>query len=185
MILWVGINRDHCRIRIMRVDVTLMKLWSPIYVKEILIDYPNHGIFKAPVGPWPKIDSFNRPIPKRARLLVGHLYYLISLPLTRDELLVYNNNRNRKPLQNILLLASQLAPFACSSHPLMHEQLHIPKYKNIIIWLIRLIRAAWGRFLLPATAVLTNRACVWSFEWEKKMLLHFFQSITYVVSWKM
>jgi len=88
------VHRHGCRIKIMKADGTVMKLRSPASVKEILIDYPNHGIFEAPAGPPLRIGSFGRPLPERARLVAGHFYYLIPIP--QDELTNYNNNSKRR-----------------------------------------------------------------------------------------
>lgn len=83
----------HChgrRIKIKKANGTVMKLQSPVSVKEILIHYPNHEIFEAPAGPPLGMGSFSAPLSERAGLAAGHLYYLIPIP--RDELPHYNNN---------------------------------------------------------------------------------------------
>lgn len=78
------------RIKIKKANGTVMKLQSPVCVKEILIHYPNHEIFEAPAGPPLGMGSFSGPLSERAGLVAGHLYYLIPIP--QDELTHYNNN---------------------------------------------------------------------------------------------
>ena len=99
MLLQGFVHRHGRRIKIMRADGTLMKLWSAVSMKEILIDYPNHGIFEAaPAGPDPLGIgmSFSRPLPEREVLGAGHLYYLFPLPLQYHEFIINpTNNGNR------------------------------------------------------------------------------------------
>ena len=68
----------------MKADGTVMKLRTPVSVKEILIDYPNHWIFET--------TAFGLPLPERAKLVAGNLYYLIPFPFPPNELINYNNN---------------------------------------------------------------------------------------------
>jgi hypothetical protein len=74
----------------------------------------NCGMFEAPASPRLGIESFTRPLQERTWLVVGYLYYLI--PLQQDELINYNNNRNRGPFarvasdHSIQSLSSRLQP---------------------------------------------------------------------------
>lgn len=91
------VHRHGRRIKIMKADGSVIKLRSPLSVKEILIDYPNHEMFEAPAGPPLGMGRLSRPLPERAGLVCGHLYYLIPLPFPEDQLMNYNNNSNREP----------------------------------------------------------------------------------------
>jgi hypothetical protein len=75
----------------MRADGTVIKFRSPVSVKEILVDYPDHRIYEAAAGPPLGIGSFTLPLPERAGLVAGHLYYLVPLPLPKDKVINYNN----------------------------------------------------------------------------------------------
>lgn len=87
------VHRHGRRIKIVRADGSVMKLQSPVSVKQIVIDYPNHGIFEAPAGHLLGMSSFTRPLPERAGLVAAHLYYLIPLSFPEDQLINYNSNR--------------------------------------------------------------------------------------------
>lgn len=91
-VLLRGIIDHRHRIKIMKADGSVMKVRSPVCVKEILIDYPNYGIFEAPAGLPLGMGTFTRPLPERAELLGGHVYYLIPLPHAQDEIIDFKNN---------------------------------------------------------------------------------------------
>lgn len=93
MVRALMLDRIRRRIKIMKADGTVMKLRSPLSVKEILTDYPNHGIFET--AAYGGIGIGSPSLPERAGLVAGHLYYLIPLPHPQNELLNYNNIMNR------------------------------------------------------------------------------------------
>lgn len=93
MLIQGGVDRIRRRIKIKKADGTVMKLRSPLSVKEILRDYPNHGIFET--AAFGGLGIGNPSLPERAGLVAGHLYYLIPLPHPQNELLNYNNIMNR------------------------------------------------------------------------------------------
>jgi hypothetical protein len=74
-------------------DGTVMKLQSIVSLKEILIDYRNYGILEAVT--FGVLGIFRLPLPERAVLVAGHLYYLIPIPFSHHEFINYNNNTNR------------------------------------------------------------------------------------------
>lgn len=129
----------------------MMKLHILIFVKEILIDYRNHGIFEeAPTYHEIGIKIFIRPLSERVGLVVGHLYYLIPLPLPHDELINYNTNSNTWPFVG-----------ACSNHSIPRTnglRLQPPSSSIIGKYSIRWIEAMPRLFLLPTP--LTDQHCM-------------------------
>lgn len=115
-----GINSRR-RIKIMKADGSVMKVQSCVFVKQIVIDYPNHGIFEAPsTGPLLGMGTFTRPLPERTELIGGHLYYLIPLSFQEDQLINYSSSSNsnsntREPFPNVSFCGVPSAN--CRLHP--------------------------------------------------------------------
>lgn len=66
------------RIKIMKVDGQCLKYDAPMYVKEVLVDYPGHAIFHSDTVR--KLGNRARPLQGTLRLQSGQLYFLIPLP---------------------------------------------------------------------------------------------------------
>lgn len=66
------------RIKIMTVDGQCLKYDAPMYVKEVLVDYPGHAIFHSDTVR--KLGNRARPLQGTLRLQPGQLYFLIPLP---------------------------------------------------------------------------------------------------------
>lgn len=72
-------SREDRSIKLITVDGKVMRFKRPVYVKEIVEEYPHHGIFDAgSVKCW-GTNVVTRPLDHNSELQAGQLYYLIPL----------------------------------------------------------------------------------------------------------
>ncbi|GLJ50419.1 hypothetical protein SUGI_1074540 [Cryptomeria japonica] len=67
------------RVKIMWANGEVTKVWSPVNVKEIIADYPDHEIFEADQSR--RLSMYSRLLSPTTLLRPGRLYFLIPLPL--------------------------------------------------------------------------------------------------------
>ncbi|GLJ50430.1 hypothetical protein SUGI_1074660 [Cryptomeria japonica] len=66
-------------VTIMTADGEVIKVWSPVNVKEILADYPDHEMFEGDKSN--RLSMHSRPLSPNTLLRLGCLYFLIPLPI--------------------------------------------------------------------------------------------------------
>ncbi|GLJ50427.1 hypothetical protein SUGI_1074630 [Cryptomeria japonica] len=73
------VKEKRGRVKIMKADGEVIEVWSPVNVKEILSDYPDHVMFEEDQNRRLNMDS--RPLSPATLLRLGRLYFLIALPM--------------------------------------------------------------------------------------------------------
>ncbi|GLJ50429.1 hypothetical protein SUGI_1074650 [Cryptomeria japonica] len=73
------VKEKRGRVKIMKADGEMIKVWSPVNVKEILADYPDHEMFEEDENRRLSMDS--RPLSSATLLRPGRLYFFIALPM--------------------------------------------------------------------------------------------------------
>uniref|UniRef100_A0A0C9S984 TSA: Wollemia nobilis Ref_Wollemi_Transcript_1629_832 transcribed RNA sequence n=1 Tax=Wollemia nobilis TaxID=56998 RepID=A0A0C9S984_9CONI len=88
-------------IKVLKTDGNLIRVEPPLYAKDIMCDYPNHGIFDAA-----SVTRLGlvlaRPLPFHAKLRPSRLYYLVPLPFNNN----YNGNNMSDAMAKIQHLSS-------------------------------------------------------------------------------
>ncbi|GLJ50422.1 hypothetical protein SUGI_1074570 [Cryptomeria japonica] len=67
------------RVKIMTANGKVIRVWSPVSVKEILADHPDHEMFEADRNS--RLSIHSRPLSPTKLLRPGCLYFLIHLPI--------------------------------------------------------------------------------------------------------
>ncbi|GLJ50434.1 hypothetical protein SUGI_1074700 [Cryptomeria japonica] len=67
------------RVKIMKADGEIIKVWSPVNVKEILADYPDHEMLEEDQSHRLSMDG--QPLSPTTIFRPGCLYYLVPLPM--------------------------------------------------------------------------------------------------------
>ncbi|GLJ50433.1 hypothetical protein SUGI_1074690 [Cryptomeria japonica] len=73
------VKEKRGRVKIMTADGEVIKVWSPVNVKEILADYPDHEMFEGDKSN--RLSMHSRSLSPNTLLRPGCLYFLIPLPI--------------------------------------------------------------------------------------------------------
>ncbi|GLJ50436.1 hypothetical protein SUGI_1074720 [Cryptomeria japonica] len=73
------VKEKRGRVKIMTANGEVIKVWSPVNVKEILADYPDYEMFEADKSS--RLSMDDRPLPPNTLLRPRRLYFLIPLPM--------------------------------------------------------------------------------------------------------
>ncbi|GLJ50426.1 hypothetical protein SUGI_1074620 [Cryptomeria japonica] len=86
------VKEKRGRVKIMKADGEVIEVWSPVNVKEILADYPDHEMFEEDQNRRLNMDS--RSLSPATLLRPGRLYFLIAL-LMQSTLCTTSSNACR------------------------------------------------------------------------------------------